>query len=317
MSQLQAGNQGPNTMANLGVPPGLLSGVSTATSPVTVSALATPQDALAQLAAQAVFGGTGLGGLAAQAQGPSTTTHARGSDPAAALSATAMNAIFGDAISAVNSTAQSPFGVGGGAGAGQGGQGGIGSDANVGVSTLGDVGTNAFGGSPGVTGTSVTANDVMGEANMGNVSTASLGAPGSVGPGGIGSDANFGTSTYGDMSDVTGFGGTQGVGDPGAKGSSAVGAQSPGKTAVQAVSIANQSSNPTATINAIVDQAAKTMSPSEFSTFMQQLSNFGYGSEEGQSQGAYQPPNETAPRDPSGTYFDYLRQNQANQGLGL
>jgi hypothetical protein len=52
----------------------------------------------------------------------------------------------------------------------------------------------------------------------------------SIGPGGIGADVNAGqgVSTYGDMSDARGFGGTKGVGDPGAVGSAAVGTPAPG-----------------------------------------------------------------------------------------
>jgi hypothetical protein len=249
-----------------------------------------------------------------------------------------MNAIFGDAIDAVNKTASDPTFGGMADVTGFGNTRGMGDPGAPGSSAVGTPAvttamgppspSNAMGtdvtyggvGGAGIAGGMPTAADFgPSAANAPNVSTAALGPPGSVGPGGIGSDANIGVSTYGDMSDVGGFGNTRGVGDPGARGGSAVGATAPAKAAIQAISIANQSPNPTATIQSIVSQVAKTMSPSEFSGFLQQLSNYGYGYDEGESQGGG--PDEAGepmqPRDPSGTYFDYMRQNRQNQGLGL
>jgi hypothetical protein len=69
----------------------------------------------------------------------------------------------------------------------------------------------------------------------------------SIGPGGIGADVNAGqgVSTYGDMSDARGFGGTKGVGDPGAAGSSAVG--TPATTVALGGGLGNSAESPTGT----------------------------------------------------------------------
>ena len=73
------------------------------------------------------------------------------------------------------------------------------------------------------------------------------------GRGGIGSDTNAGqgVSTFGDMSDARGFGGTQGVGDPGAAGSSAVGTPSPAVTSPAAIAAGSPTSP-----NAVAKQTA-------------------------------------------------------------
>src|SRR5208282_5318948 len=77
LGQQQAGQQGPQAFGNLGVPPGLLSGVSTANSPVTTSPLGPPSlnpaviaalnAQLGQRGGQSAPGG--LGGINAQNPG--------------------------------------------------------------------------------------------------------------------------------------------------------------------------------------------------------------------------------------------------------
>ena len=69
-------------------------------------------------------------------------------------------------------------------------------------------------------------------------------------------------------------------------------------------------------LNAIA-QAAQTMTPAQFSAFVARLGAAGYGYGEGQPSNQWQPPAETAPQDPTGTYFNYLRANRQNQGVAL
>jgi hypothetical protein len=199
---------GPPGVPSLGVPEGVGGQGAAPRGTVSVSSLGPPGPNLAQLAQQ-LFGSP-------QAQAARSSISADTGDEFGPTNTT--KGTGSSTATAANTNAAPNFG---GKGFGSGspaapslsiGPGGIGSDAVAGGSS-----PNAAPGTPSL----------------------------SIGPGGIGADVNAGqgVSTYGDMSDARGFGGTKGVGDPGAAGSSAVG--TPATTTALGGGPGNASESPT------------------------------------------------------------------------